>query len=263
MSDIKGKLTARVESQPAPARSIQQWIVAMKPQIEKALPSVITPDRFSRMTLTAVSTNPELGECTPASFCGAMMQAAQLGLEPNTPLGQAYLIPFKNNKKGVVEAQFQLGYKGMLELAHRSGQFKNIEARVVYENDQFEYEYGLEPKLTHKPAMTGRGKPIYYYAVFTLVNGGFGFEVMSKEDVEEHRRAYSKARFSPWNTAFDEMAKKTVLKKVLKYAPIRTEFARELTADETIKTELSDDMVSMPTEPIDVDIEVVDDESEE
>lgn len=148
--------------------------------------------------------------------------------------------------------KWRVSDKGMIELAHRSGEFKNIEARVVYENDTFEYEYGLEPKLVHRPAMKDRGKPIYYYAVFTLVNGGFGFEVMSKEDIDIHKNKYSQAagsKYSPWNTNFDEMAKKTVLKRVLKYAPIRTEFARKINNDETIKTELSDDMSDvMPEE---------------
>ncbi len=224
-------------------KNMKDWIVAMKPQIEAALPSVITTERFTRMALTAVSSNPKLANCTPKSFMGALMNAAQLGLEPNTPLGQAYLIPYKN--KGVDEVQFQIGYKGLVELAHRSGEFKNIEARVVYENDEFEYEYGLEPKLTHRPAKSNRGKPIYYYAVFTLVNGGFGFEVMSKEDIDIHKNKYSQAagsKYSPWNTAYDSMAKKTVLKQVLKYAPIKTEFARKINEDETIKSEISNDM---------------------
>lgn len=264
MSEVKNKLAAKANGgvQKAQPKSIKEWIVAMKPQIEKALPSVITADRFSRMALTAVSTNPELGNCTPESFCGAMMQAAQLGLEPNTPLGQAYLIPYRNNKKGgVMEAQFQLGYKGLIGLAHRSGEFKNIEAHTVFEGDDFEYEYGLEPKLYHKPALTNRGEPIAYYAVYNLTNGGFGFEVMSREDVAAHRKKYSKARFSPWDTAFDEMAKKTVLKKVLKYAPISVEFQKGVQADETIKTEISEDMVDIPAQ--EVEIEVIDEETGE
>lgn len=233
-------------------KNMKDWIVAMKPQIEAALPPVITPERFSRMAITAVSSNPKLANCTPKSFMGALMNAAQLGLEPNTPLNQAYLIPYRNNKKEIIECQFQIGYKGLIELAHRSGEFKNIEARVVYENDVFEYEYGLKPKLVHRPAMEDRGNPIYYYAVFTLVNDGFGFEVMSKEDINMHKNKYSQAagdKRSPWNTNFDEMAKKTVLKRVLKYAPIKTEFARKIGEDETIKTELSDDMSDvMPEE---------------
>lgn len=89
------------------ATSIKQLVMQMKPQIEKALPSVLTGERFSRMVLTAMSTNPQLAECSPNSFLGAMMQAAQLGVEPNTPLGQAYLIPYRNH--GQLECQFQLG----------------------------------------------------------------------------------------------------------------------------------------------------------
>lgn len=260
---VKDALEKKVTStQVAAPKNIKQWITAMQPQIEKALPSVITPERFTRMALTAVSMNPDLGACTPESFCGAMMQAAQLGLEPNTPLGQAYLIPYTNSRKGRKEVQFQLGYRGMIELAHRSGQFKNIEAHEVCENDDFDYEYGLEPKLTHKPALGNRGKVVAYYAVYTLVNGGFGFEVMSREDVAAHRAKYSKARHSPWDTEFDAMAKKTVIKKALKYAPISVEFARGVAADGTIKTALSEDMVDMPAEPIDVEAEVEEDAAE-
>ena len=263
MSEVKNKLQAKTAGAAAAKKepkSIKDWIVVMKPQIEAALPSVITAERFSRMALTAVSSNPKLAECSPQSFMGALMSAAQLGLEPNTPLGQAYLIPFKN--KGRMEAQFQLGYKGMIELAHRSGEFKNIEAHEVHENDQFAYAYGLEPELVHRPAMADRGEVVCYYAVYTLVNGGFGFEVMSKEDIQAHAKKYSQAynsSFSPWKTSFDEMAKKTVIKKVLKYAPIKTEFARAVAADETIKTELSSDMADMPNENVFEEAEVVED----
>ena len=260
MSDVKNKLAQRKETAAAvnSEKSIKEWIVAMKPQIEKALPSVITPDRFTRMALTAVAQNPKLGECSPASFCGAMLQAAQLGLEPNTPLGQAYLIPFRN--KGKMEAQFQLGYLGLIELAHRSGEFRSIEARVVYENDEFEYEYGLEGMLHHKPALKDRGKPIAYYAVYHLVNGGYGYEVMSKEDIDSYAKKYSQAfdsSYSPWKTAHDEMAKKVVLKRVLKYAPIKTEFVKAVNADSSIKTEITPDLVDLPSEVVEVDAEVV------
>ena len=255
MAGVKNSLAKKANTAPEKAqpKNIKEWIVVMTPQIEKALPSTITADRFTRMALTAVSRNPMLASCNPQSFMGALMQAAQLGLEPETPLGQAYLIPFRNNKKGVTECQFQIGYKGLIDLAHRSGEFKNIEARVVYENDDFEYEYGLNPKLYHKPAMKNRGKVICYYAVYNLVNGGFGFEVMSREDIEKHANAYSQSyrrSSSPWQTNFDEMAKKTLIKRVLKYAPIKTEFAREVATDNTIKSELSDDMMSVADENV-------------
>lgn len=125
--------------------TMQQYIKQMQGEIKKALPSVMTPERFSRIVLSALSTNPKLAETSPQSFLGAMMTAAQLGMEPNTPLGQAYLIPFWNSKARALECQFQLGYKGLIDLAYRSGDVSTIMAQVVYENDEFEYSFGLEP----------------------------------------------------------------------------------------------------------------------
>lgn len=225
------QVTQAGEEQPTTLRG---WVQAMMPQISRALPSVITPERFTRIVLTALSSTPQLAQCTRDSFLGGMMLAAQLGLEPNTPLGQAYLIPYRNNKKGVMECQFQVGYKGLIDLAYRSGEVASVQAHCVYANDEFKYELGLEPVLKHKPAVGNRGDMIAVYAVFKLKNGGYGFEVMSKEDAEEHMRKYSRAASkgnSPWQTNFDEMAKKTVLKRVLKLAPLRSEFARGVVAD--------------------------------
>lgn len=237
-------------------QTIKDYINAMSGEIAKALPQVITPERFTRIALSAVSNTPKLGSCTPQSFLGAMMNAAQLGLEPNTPLGQAYLIPFENRKKGITECQFQIGYKGLIDLAYRSGEVKMIDAQVVYENDEFEYELGMDPVLKHKPARTNRGNPIYFYATFKLTNGGQGFQVMSIEDVHDHAKKYSKTyNNGPWQTNFEEMAKKTVLKKLLKYAPLKTEFVKQVTSDETIKTSISDHMDEVPNEYMDVEYE--------
>lgn len=230
-------------------KTMQSYIKTMEGEIKKALPSVITPERFTRMVLSALSTTPKLGACTPKSFLGAMMSAAQLGLEPNTPLGQAYLIPYKN--KGVDEVQFQIGYKGLIDLAYRSGEVALVQAHIVYENDTFECEFGLEPKLVHKPADSERGNPIKVYAMFKTKNGGYGFEVMSMDDVRKHAEKYSKAYnygSSPWQSNFEEMAKKTVLKKVLKYAPLKSDFVRGIVQDETVKTEISEDMYEVKNE---------------
>lgn len=232
-------------------KTMQSYIKTMEGEIKKALPSVITPERFTRMVLSALSTTPKLGACTPKSFLGAMMSAAQLGLEPNTPLGQAYLIPYKN--KGVDEVQFQIGYKGLIDLAYRSGEVSLVQAHIVYENDVFECEFGLEPKLIHKPADKDRGNPIKVYAMFKTKNEGYGFEVMSMDDVRRHAEKYSKAYnygSSPWQTNFEEMAKKTVLKKVLKYAPLKSDFVRGIVQDETIKTEISEDMYEVKNDII-------------
>jgi len=229
--------------------TIKEWIQAYQGQVEKALPKVMTPERFTRIALSAVNNMPKLAECTPQTFIAAMMNAAQLGLEPNTPLGQAYLLPFKN--KGVMECQFQIGYKGLIDLAYRSGNVKSIQAQVVYENDDFVYELGLEPKLIHKPAMKDRGEAVWVYAVFKLVNGGEGFEVMSIDDCHAHAKKYSKAYssgYSPWQTNFEEMCKKTVIKRVLKYAPLKSDFVQGMAEDETIKSSMSMDMSEVPNE---------------
>lgn len=230
-------------------KTMQQYIKTMEGEIAKALPAVITPERFTRMVLSAISVNPKLAECTPKSFLGAMMTAAQLGVEPNTALGQAYLIPFRNH--GIMECQFQLGYKGLIDLAYRSGDVSIIQAHVVYENDEFTYELGLDPTLKHKPASANRGEPIAYYAMFKTKDGGYGFEVMSIDDVRAHARRYSKSfNNGPWQSNFDEMAKKTVLKRVLKYAPLKSDFVRGIAQDETIKTNISADMYAEPDQTV-------------
>lgn len=240
-------------------KTMQDYIKQMEGEIKKALPSVITPERFTRMVLSAISTNPKLAECTPQSFLGAMMNAAQLGLEPNTPLGQAYLIPYFNGKKKCLECQFQIGYKGLIDLAYRSGEVSIVQAHTVYENDEFEYELGLDPKLRHIPAKTDRGNPICYYAMFKTKDGGYGFNVLSVEDARKHGQRYSKSfGSSPWTTNFDEMAKKTALKATLKYAPLKSDFVKGVSADETIKTGIDADMYAVPDETLYEDLVEVD-----
>lgn len=235
----------------AEKKKMQAYIKAMEPAIKKALPSVITPERFTRMVLSALSSTPKLAECSPQSFLAAMMTAAQLGVEPNTALGQAYLLPYRNH--GQMECQFQLGYKGLIDLAYRSGEVSVIQAHTVYENDVFEYELGMDPKLRHVPAKADRGEAVAYYAMFKTKDGGYGFEVMSVDDVQRHAQRYSKSYgsgSSPWRSNFDEMAKKTVLKRALKYAPLKSDFVRGVAQDETIKAELSDEMYAVPDETV-------------
>lgn len=233
--------------------TIPDMVKAMMPEIKKALPTVLTPERFTRIALSALNNTPALQQCTPISFLAALMNAAQLGLEPNTPLGQAYLIPYKN--KGKLECQFQIGYKGMIDLAYRNGQMQTIQAQAVYEKEEFFYEYGLEPKLVHRPAFSERGEVIYFYGIFRTVNGGYGMAVMSKTDMDIYAKTYSKAfdsSYSPWQSNYEEMAKKTVIKMALKYAPIKTDFQRALSADESIKKQISEDMFSVQNEVMDV-----------
>ena len=256
--ELKQNLAKRAESGNVKlnkSMNIAEMIKVLEPEIRKALPSVITPERFTRMALSAINNTPKLAECTQMSFLAALMNAAQLGLEPNTPLGQAYLIPFQS--KGVLECQFQLGYKGLINLAYRNEQLQTIQAQCVYANDEFEYELGLNSKLFHKPALGERGEMVAVYALFKLQNGGYGFEVMSRQDVDLYAQKYSKAinsSFSPWKTAYTEMAMKTVIKRVLRYAPLKTDFLRAVATDETIKDQLCVDMTEIHGNDI-IDVE--------
>jgi recombination protein RecT len=162
---------------------------------------------------------PKLLTCNPESFCGAIMACSQLGLEPGNSMGQIYLIPFGK------EVQVILGYKGMIELARRSGQIVSLSAHEVFKNDIFEFEYGLEEKLKHVPDLLGedRGDLVAVYAVAKFVGGGHQIEVMSKSDVDKIRKRSKSGNVGPWATDYNEMAKKTVLRKLFKYLPISIE----------------------------------------
>lgn len=221
------------QEQEAPTFTVKDFINKYQDQFKRALPKVMDAERFTRIALTAVQQNPDLGNCTPASLLGALLTSAQLGLEVNTPLGQAYIIPYYNSRTRRKEAQFQPGYRGLITLAYRSGEFQSIDAQVVRENDEFEYELGLNPKLRHIPATSNRGDIVRVYAVYRLKSGGFGFCVMSTEDINKHRDKYSKAgSSSPWQSNWEAMAKKTCLKQALKYAPISSDLVRDMSNDE-------------------------------
>lgn len=242
--DVKNQLANKakngVQKQVSPENTLNALLKRMGPEIQRALPKHMDADRIARIALTAVRTTPKLLECDQTSFLAAIMQSAQLGVEPNTGLGQAYLIPYGK------QVQFQLGYKGLIDLAVRSGQYKAIYAHEVYENDEFEWQYGLTKDLIHKPATNPEGDPIGYYAVYHLQNGGYDFVYWTRERIDKHAHKFSQAVqkgwTSPWKTNYDAMAKKTVLKEVLKYAPKSIELQKSVEADSTIKNEFSNDM---------------------
>lgn len=223
------------KKQLSPARQKQEMVVntfkAMNSMLKEVLPTIITPERMARVCLTNFRLNPKLFECSKESIVGAVLQSAQLGLEPL--LGRAYLIPYGN------ECQFQLGYKGMLELFYRNPEAKSLEARVVYEHDYFKYEFGTESYLKHIPNDKDRGKVKGYYAVAKLKSGAYGFEYMTIQEVEvfakKYSQAFRKGWTSPWATDYDQMALKTVIKKALKYMPLTVELSKALDADETVK----------------------------
>lgn len=225
-----------------PVKTIADYIKAMTPEIAKALPSHMRPERLARIVTTEIRRNPKLMECTRESLLGALMLSAQLGLEPG-PLGHCYYIPFANRKTGVTDCQFLLGYRGMIDLARRSGNIESIMAETVYENDTFEFEYGLNPNLIHKPNLQERGKSIAWYAVAKFKDGGYQMKVMGKGDIEKarSRSMTGKSQYSPWATDYDAMAKKTVIRDLFKYLPVSNEIMRYSEKDAVIKKDISED----------------------
>lgn len=214
-------------------KTIFDIIQAGAKQFATALPKHINTDRFVRIAITTIRQNPKLAQCSQESLLGALMVSAQLGLEPGT-LGQCYLIPFENKKLGKVECQFQIGYKGLIELLRRSGQLSDIYSYVVYKNDDFEITYGLSRDLKHKPNFSDRGEIIGFYAVAILKDGAKAFEYMTKEEIIKHEEKYRKGSYKNdvWNKNFEEMSQKTVVKKLLKWLPISVEFLENIEKDD-------------------------------
>ncbi|MBU9228234.1 recombinase RecT [Burkholderia multivorans] len=241
----KLKQTSKMVARDAGIGSVKQFFESQKATLAAVLPSHVSPDRMLKIALGALRTTPKLMECTVESLMGAVVQCSQLGLEPNTPLGHAYLIPFENKKKvggewvtEKVETQIVIGYKGLIDLARRSGQVVSIAAHAVYEHDHFDYAFGLNEKLEHKPAMSARGRVIAFYAVAKLVGGGHAFEVMSAEQVNEIRDASQNYKFARdkektvWGQHYEEMGRKTVLRRLFKYLPVSIELASATALDD-------------------------------
>lgn len=212
-------------------KSIVTLLDQMKGEISRCLPKHLTPERMTRIAVTELRKTPKLQECDPMSFIAAIMQASQLGLEPGI-LGSCYLIPFYNNKSGKYECTFMPGYRGFIDLARRSGQIVSLVARAVYENDEFEYEFGIKENIIHKPSMTNKGPLVAVYAVALLKDGGHQFDVMSKEEVNAIRNTSKSKDNGPWVTHYEEMAKKTVLRRLFKWLPCSVEMQKAVSLDE-------------------------------
>lgn len=224
--------------------TVAQFLASQKKRVGNALPKHIESDRFLQIVMTevrksaATGRTPNLADCTVQSLLGSVLLCAQLGLMPG-PLGHAYLVPYKN--RGVPEVQFQLGYKGIIDLAYRSGRIAHLVARPVYEGDEFDFEYGLNERLVHKPnfeARGGGGKPILYYGVGKFAGGGHHIHVMSPGEIETYRvRAQSQTSdelSGPWKSDYVPMACKTVIRRMAPFLPLSTDAGVAIEADEQI-----------------------------
>lgn len=230
---------ARPLAQMKPKEQISYLLNQKKGELAKMLPKTLSIDRLLKVAQIAATTTPALAKCDVPSLVGAIGQCAQMGLEPNTVLGHAYLVPFNTKRKDgngverwVNSVQVIIGYKGLIDLARRSGQIVSIAAHEVCENDQFELVYGLDEKLVHRPAMGERGEVIGFYAVAKLKDGGHSFEFMSLHQVREIMKAtQSKGKYGPWQDHFIEMGRKTVIRRLAKYLPLSIEFQTAVALD--------------------------------
>lgn len=213
--------TASITAKPAmpsPVQNFGQYLAARRKQIASVLPKHLTPERVCRVAMTAFTKTPALAQCEMASVYQAVQQAAELGLEPGGALGQCYLLPYGRT------CQLIVSYKGLIELARRSGEIESIEARVVHENDEYDVSFGLHSDIHHKPCLDGDpGQMVMVYAVARLKGGMVQFEVMTRADVDAIRRRSRSGNSGPWVTDYDEMARKTVVRRLCKYLPISAE----------------------------------------
>lgn len=222
-----------------PKEQIAYLLQQKKGELAKMLPKTLSIERLLKVAQIAATTTPALAKCDVPSLVGAIGQCAQMGLEPNTVLGHAYLVPFNTkrkdangNERWVNSVQVIIGYKGLIDLARRGGQIVSIAAHEVCENDHFELVYGLDEKLNHTPAMGDRGEIIGFYAVAKLKDGGHSFEFMSLHQVQEIMKAtQSKGKYGPWQDHFIEMGRKTVIRRLAKYLPLSIEFQTAVALD--------------------------------
>lgn len=221
--------------------TIGDILIKYKPMIAQVLPRHLNPDRMIQICTNLIAKNPSIAECTTASIIGAVTQASILGFKPVSALGHCYFVPYnrKSGNQWVKEVQFQIGYKGYIDLARRSGELKTIHAACVYEGDQFSYELGLFPELKHVPTGLHEApeKMTHVYAVAHYKDGGYNFVVLSKKQIESLRLrnpAEKKGFNSPWRTDYDKMSMAKAIKQLSKFMPLSEETTLAMASDEAI-----------------------------
>lgn len=210
------------------ASTIQNLIQSNLSEISKVVPKHVTPDRLLKVLVSAIAKTPALGECTPASLVNSFKVAAELGLEPGGALGHLYLVPYGQVCTPII------GYRGLIELMRRSGELASIRAVAVHAKDEFTFEEGIEQRITHRPCLDDEPGPLTFaYCVAKLKDGSIQLEVMSRSQIDAIRNRSKASKSGPWVTDYDEMAKKTVVRRAAKYLPLSSErFARAVEVDD-------------------------------
>ena len=248
--DIKNQVAQKANGDnpkpPSFKEQFEGYLEKMAPSIKTVLPKHFDSERFMRIALSEVRKNPQLSKCSIQSVAGAVMQSAMLGLEPGLH-GHAYLVPRWNGKTQTLDAEFQIGYKGYMDLGHRTGKIAYITAEVVYEDDYFDFQFGSDQKLVHKPNIESdkygdSQHATKYYVFIKFKDASEQFKVITKKQaikrMEKHApRNKQKAIVGPWVSDFDSMALKTVIRDGFKTVQISSEFQENISRDETITTE--------------------------
>lgn len=246
LADLRGvgKMTAATAAKERGGNTVAAFFEQNKAAIAAVLPKHMTPERMMKIALRCLRTTPKLMNCTLDSLFGAVVTASQMGLEPNTPQGHLYLIPFENRRKNITEVQVIPGYKGLIDLARRSGEIVSLSARVRCAKDTWAMEWGTEEGIKHQPAEGERGEVIGFYAVAKLRDGGTQFEYMSVPEVNRIRdesqgykaalavaKKYGGPPKHPWVDHWEQMALKTTIRRLCKYLPMSIELASAVELD--------------------------------
>jgi recombination protein RecT len=215
-------------------------------RVAKVVPRHLSPERVVQVASAMVYRTPGLQKCDPNSVLAAVLQASELGLDISPAMGEAYLIPRWNGKSQSNECQFQPGYKGLVKLALQSGQVAMLQARLVREGEPFTYRYTPDLEFLHEPSLTGQAPVVAVYAYAKLANGETMIEVMTADEVESIRARSQAGKTGPWVTDWNEMARKTALKRICKALPRSLELARAIEADDSDYRDRPASVVSRP-----------------
>ncbi len=233
----QGQGESQLPAEKKPNDMFQDFMVRHRQDFEMVVPKHLTPERVMRVAVAACKRNPKLMECWMPSIVGGCLEASSLGLEINTPLNHAYLIPFKNNKTKRDEAELIIGFQGYIELMYNNPKVLSVFANAVYQNDNFKVEYGTNESLIHKPLEHGdRGEVRGFYAYAKMTDSAYRFIYLTKEQIDGIRDEYAQSykmdpTNSPWTTNYVSMGCKTAVRSLQKFVPKAAECQRAAQAD--------------------------------
>lgn len=260
-TDLATRVAAAAQRTDGERPSLKVQIQQMGQQFQLAMPRGFDAQQLVRDAFTCLSNSPKLATCDPVSVIGGLMTCAQLGLRPAV-LGQAWLLPMWDKKTNLNKATLVIGYKGYLELMHRSGQVEDVNAHIIRDNDKWSVAYGDDERLIHEPNFAERpGAPILYYATARKRGAArSAFQIAPKWEMEEHRDKFAMAKYQgrvigPWRDHFDAMALKTMMLRISKYMPQSPELIMAQAADGGVRLELTPNAdISEVTETIEGEV---------